>query len=126
MTSWKTIFRHLKNEGYDVRPPGGKPGVCLSPYIVLLNNGSRLDVSRALREYELLLYMPYVQYDRFEDYAKGVKICMNKLYPETKLVDDEQPHYPDDDVKAYMTSLIYRTETISAINRIEGVKQYGN
>ena len=51
---------------------------------------------------------------------------MNKLYPQVKLADDEQPHYPDDDVKAYSTSLIYRTETISAINRIEGVKRYGN
>jgi len=44
---------------------------------------------------------------------------MNGLYPGVKLIEDQQPHYPDDDVKAYMTGLIYRVPKISRVNRIK-------
>lgn len=117
--SWKTIYLHLRDSGYDTYPIGGHKGVCNSPYVVLRDNGAMLRQSLTGREYELLLYYPAGRYAEFEDYISGVKRTMNTLFPTLRLVDDEQPHYLDDDVKAYMTSLIYECYQQCNINKLE-------
>ncbi|MCD2492733.1 hypothetical protein LQE92_08840 [Lacrimispora sp. NSJ-141] len=114
---WKTIYRHLKEAGYEVYSLGQHKGDCTSPYLVLRNNGAGLDHSVSVQEYEILLYYPVNRYSEFEGYIDGVRTCMNSLYPHVTLVDDQQPHYPDDDVKAYMTSLIYQVQKVSNVNR---------
>lgn len=119
MTGWKEIFKHLTEGGFHVYSLGQYLGECREPYLVLRNNGASQVRSLEAQEYEVLLYYPFGKYSTFEDYIESVKECMNGLYPGVELVEDQQPHYPDDDVKAYMTSLIYRAPRISNINRIQ-------
>lgn len=124
--NWKGIYMHLTDSGYDTYPIGGHKGECHSPYIVLRDNGAMIRQSLTCREYELLIYYPVGQYAGFEDYISGVKRTMNALFPTLRLVDDEQPHYLDDDVKAYMTSLIYECYRLCNINRLERIDLNGN
>lgn len=119
MTGWKEIFQHLEQGGFDVFPLGQHKGKCESPYLVLRNNGAGHIRSIEAQEYEVLIYYPFEHYSSFEGYIGKVKDRMNELYPMVKLVDDQQPHYPDDDVQAYMTSLIYRVPRISKANRMK-------
>jgi len=115
---WASIFDHLKSHGFDVYALGAHQGLCKEPYLVLRNNGGRLNGSLTEQEYEILLYYPQKRYRSFEGYIADVKTAMNGLFPALRLIDDQQPHYLDDDVKGYMTSLIYRLYTPSTINRI--------
>lgn len=115
---WKDIYRHLKQEGFDVYSLGQHEGECKNPYLVLRDNGVTRRQSIEVPEYEVLLYYPMDHYSEFSGYISGVKTAMNKLFPSLKLVEDEQPHYPDSEKRAYMTSLIYRNSRISKVNRI--------
>lgn len=116
--NWQSIFDHLKGHGFDVYALGAHQGFCKSPYLVLRNNGSTLNGSLTAQEYEILLYCPLKHYRSFEGYIANVKTAMNELFPALRLIDDQQPHYLDDDVQGYMTSLIYRLYTPHMINRI--------
>lgn len=116
---WVDIHRLLTQEGYAVYSVGQHEGLCKSPYLVLRDNGVTRQQSIEVPEYEVLLYYPMEHYSEFSDYINGVKVAMNKLYPTLKLVEDEQPHYPDNEIRAYMTSLIYRNSRISKVNRIK-------
>lgn len=116
--NWKEIFKHLKESGFDVYSLGQHQGKCSEPYLVLRNNGAGIDLSMVDQEYEVLIYYPSDRYSQFEDYIEMVKQSMNSLFPAVKLVDDQQPHYPDDDVKAFMTSLIYRAPRRNTINTV--------
>lgn len=115
---WKKIYKHLHNGGFEVYAAGQHQGICERPYLVLKNNGGVSGISVEQQEYELLLYYPVGRYSEFEDYIQNTKEHMNKLYPVVWLKDGEYPHYPDDDVKAYMTGIIYATKRISKINRL--------
>lgn len=116
--TWVDIHHHLKEGGFDVFSIGQHTGKCLSPYIVLRNNGQSIVYSAEIIEIEALLYYPYERYGGFEAYIEQVKARMNALYPAVKLITGPSAHYLDDDVKGYMTSLIYQTGKISSINRI--------
>lgn len=118
MTGWKEIFKHLEKEGFAVYSLGQYEGICKAPYLVLRNNGTIHIRSIEAQEYEVLIYYPFERYSKIEEYIDKVKICMNELYPGVMLIEDQQPHYPNDEVKAYMTSLIYRVPKISKVNRI--------
>lgn len=115
---WEKIFDHLTSNGYDVYSLGQHKGDCTTPYLVLRNNGSTTYYSMAAQEYEVLLYYPVDRYSGFEGYISGVKACMNKLYPAVTLTEDQQPHNLDDDVKAYMTGLIYLAPRRNEVNHI--------
>lgn len=115
---WKDIHKHLSGGGFSVYSLGQHEGECTEPYIVLRDNGVTRRQSIEVPEYELLLYYPMNRYSEFSDYIDNVKITMNRLYPSLRLVEDEQPHYPDSEKRAYMTSLIYRNSRISKVNRI--------
>lgn len=116
--NYKTIYQHLKSEGYDVYSMGQHKGLCVAPYIVIRNNGTVTELSVSSTDYELLLYYPIDHYSEFEDYIDSVRETMNELYPAgLKLVDDASEHYLDDDVRGYQSSLLYRTFTPSKANR---------
>lgn len=117
---WKDIYRHLIAGGFSVYSLGQHEGECKYPYIVLRDNGVTRRQSIEVPEYELLLYYPMDHYSGFSDYIDSVKMSMNKLYPALRLVEDEQPHYPDSEKRAHMTSLIYRNSRVSKVNRITG------
>ena len=118
MMDWKEIFRHLSKAGYEVYSLGQHKGICAAPYLVLRNNGASSGYSTVIQDYEILLYYPLDRYSEFEGYIDSVRKTMNELYPQVKLVDDQQPHVPDGDIKAYMTSLIYRVQKINQVNRL--------
>ena len=79
MMNWKTIFMHLSANGYQVYSLGQHQGTCAEPYIVLRNNGSSIQYSTEIQEYEILLYYPINRYSEFEEYIDRVKACMNAL-----------------------------------------------
>lgn len=116
--TWGKIYLHLKEYGVDVYSLGQHEGMCISPYLVLRDNGKIRKKSVEVTEFELLLYYPTAQYSEFSAYIDRIKEVMNVLYPALTLIDDEQPHYLDDQVGAYMTSLIYRGAKVSKVNRI--------
>lgn len=116
---WKDIYRHLTTAGFEVYSLGQHEGECKNPYLVLRDNGVTRSQSIETPEFEVLLYYPMGRYSGFSDYIRRVKGSMNELYPALKLADDEAPHYPDNDKRAYMTSLIYRGSRISRVNRIK-------
>lgn len=106
---FKHIYTHLKNAGFDVYSMGQHKGFATSPYIVVKSLGAKPVQSASDRQYELLLYMPEAQYSGMEDFADSVKQSMERLRPQVIMYEDETEHYLDPDVKAYMTSLIYRS-----------------
>lgn len=111
--SWKELYDFLKSKGYDVYSLGQHKGNCDSPYLVLRNNGSNLVYNVTDRQYEILIYYPADKYSEMEEFVDGVKLSMAELLPTVSMVDDETPHYLDDDVKAYMTSIIYRAPRVA-------------
>lgn len=92
---------------------GQHKGNCDSPYLVLRNNGSNLVYNVTDRQYEILIYYPYDRYSGMEEFVDSVKSSMAELLPTVSMVDDETPHYLDDDVKAYMASIIYRAPKVA-------------
>ncbi|MEY8275095.1 hypothetical protein [Blautia marasmi] len=116
--TWQDIFLHLTDAGFNVYSMGQHEGKCTAPYIVLKSDISRIEHSVEGQWYKLLLYFPADRYSQFGGYIDTVKTRMNELYPVMKLVDDQQPHYLDDDVEAYTTGLYYLTARVSKINRL--------
>ncbi len=116
--NWKNIYDHLKNAGYDVYPPAVHTGDCKSFYIVIKRSIASRGMSMEKQQYELLLYIPYGKYAAIEDRIADVKACMNQLYPSLKLIEYDDPVYPDDDVKGYMTTLTYQVSKPTTMNRI--------
>lgn len=77
---FKTIYKHLKNKGFDCYSIGQHKGLCEKEYIVIKNNTPR-KLSNVLleEEVELLLYYPLGNYSKVEDFINGVKEVMKEL-----------------------------------------------
>ena len=116
MITWKEIYAFLKDKGYDVYSPGQHRGKCDSPYIVIVSGGTVQNHSTRIKTYELLMYYPVDRYSEFDAFIEKVRTDMKILFPRLLLVDDEQPHFLDDNVSAYMTSFIYKTGKIEVTN----------
>ncbi len=116
--SWKEIYEFLKENGFNVYSIGQHKGLCLSPYIVLRNNGNTYKYSNTVTEYELLIYMPLDQYSKFEEHIQEVTSIMNKLFPLIKLTYGPSEHYLDEDVQGYMTSITYQSKSKNNINKV--------
>lgn len=123
--NWQEIYKHLKSKGFDVYSLGQHKGLCTSPYIVLRNNGSITQYGVADRRYEILMYVPFDKYSQMEEFTESVKDAMSELFPHVKLADDEQPHYPDDDVNGYMTSIIYSAPKVARYQVPKRIKLKG-
>ena len=124
---FKSIYDHLKENGIDVYPPAVYSGPCKKPYVVVRRGICSLNIDMNRQEYELLIYIPYGKYATLEGYVEDVQGHMNTLYPELKLIDYGDPVYPDDDRKAYMTTLTYAVKKPLGLNRIvERKKENGN
>jgi hypothetical protein len=116
---WQDIFLHLKENDLEVRSPGmstdirspgtGK-GECVSPYIVLKNDGStrRAGISTNVDLYSVMCYVPKQSYSELEVLVQKVKAVMKKLEPMILPYGSETPSYYDDDVKAHMISIEYK------------------
>ena len=107
---WETIFEHLKKDGFDVYSPGTKRGECLSPYIVVKNNGSSAHTSFStdVDLYTIMCYVPKMKYSTLEPMLQKVKGCMKELAPMVIPYGQQTPSYYDDDVKAHMVNIEYK------------------
>ena len=103
------IYKHLKNNGFNVYSVGQHEGVCTSPYIVIKENGESEIVGTSLTNdiVELLIYYPVGTYSKLNEYKQSVLYTM-KLLKGIRRVIDPMPTIIDDDKKAYMTSFTYK------------------
>ena len=103
------IYKHLKNNGFNVYSIGQHDGVCLSPYIVIKENGESEIVGTSLTNdiVELLIYYPVGTYSKLNEYKQSTLYAM-KLLKGIRRVINPVSTIIDDDKKAYMTSFTYR------------------
>ena len=103
------IYKHLKNNGFDVYSIGQHEGICTNPYIVVKENGESEVAGTSLINdtVELLIYYPVGRYSELSEYKQSVLYTM-KLLKGIRRVIDPMPTIIDDDKKAYMTSFTYK------------------
>ena len=103
------IYKHLKNNGFDVYSIGQHEGICTNPYIVVKENGESEVVGTSLTNdiVELLIYYPVGTYSKLNEYKQSVLYAM-KLLKGIRRVIDPMTTIIDDDKKAYMTSFTYK------------------
>ena len=103
------IYKHLKNNGFDVYSIGQHEGICTNPYIVVKENGESEAIGTSLINdtVELLIYYPVGTYSKLNEYKQSVLYTM-KLLKGIRRVIDPMPTIIDDDKKAYMTSFTYK------------------
>ena len=103
------IYKHLKDNGFDVYSIGQHRGICASPYIVIKENGESEIAGTSLTNdiVELLIYYPIGTYSKLNEYKQSTLYAM-KLLKGIRRVVEAMPTVIDDDKKAYMTSFTYR------------------
>ena len=103
------IYKHLKENGFDVYSIGQHKGICKSPYIVIKENGESEIIGTSLTNdiVELLIYYPIGTYSKLNEYKQSTLYTM-KLLKGIRRVVEAMPTVVDDDKKAYMTSFTYR------------------
>lgn len=104
------IFENLKERGIDVHFPGHHQGECDAPYVVVKYTGSSQisTYSSTQATYNLIVYVPVLQYAMFETFIDEVKNKMKPMEPmimPTHFISD--PFY-DEQVKAHSVSIQYR------------------
>lgn len=114
--SWKSIYNHLKSNGYSVFSPGQHVGKCESLYVVLAKAPTTKRYCVEDRLYDILIYIPLNDYSTIEDALQHLKFTMNKLFPFVQMYEDSSEPYLDKDVAAYMTSIMYRAPQVSNFN----------
>ena len=107
---WKTIHRHLKEKGFDVYAPATKLGECVSPYIVVKNDGGSMhqSFSTDVDLYSIMCYVSKSNYCDLEEYVQSVKLVMKELYPMIIATGAQTSSYYDDGIKAHMISVGYK------------------
>lgn len=110
MSQWQNIYRQLKADGIDVYSPGQHQGDCVAPYTVVRDAGMNplLGFSSSQALYEVLCYVPQLQFSTLEPYVEQVKTSMKKLYPAIIPTNFQTPSFLDDTVKGHMVSVQYR------------------
>ena len=103
------IYKHLKNNGFDVYSIGQHEGICTNPYIVVKENGESEVIGTSLINdtVELLIYYPVGRYSELSSYKKRILGVM-KYQRGIRRVIEAMPTIIDDDKKAYMTSFTYK------------------
>ena len=103
------IYKHLKNNGFDVYSIGQHKGICSSPYLVIKESGTSEIVGTSLNSdmVEIMIYYPIGAYSKLEEYKQSTLYSM-KLLRGIRRVIQAMPTVIDDDKKAYMTSFTYR------------------
>lgn len=103
------IYRHLKDNGFDVYSIGQHKGICINPYIVIKENGESEIAGTSLTNdiVELLIYYPVGTYSKLNEYKQSILYTM-KLLKGIRRVVEPMPTIIDDDKKAYMTSFTFR------------------
>ena len=103
------IYKHLKNNGFDVYSIGQHEGICTNPYIVVKENGESEVTGTSLINdtVELLIYYTLGKYTELVSYKKKILNVMKYLRGVRRVIE-AMPTIVDDDKKAYMTSFTYK------------------
>ena len=103
------IYRHLKDNGFDVYSIGQHKGICTNPYIIIKENGESEIAGTSLTNdiVELLIYYPVGTYSKLNEYKQSILYTM-KLLKGIRRIVEPMPTIIDDDKKAYMTSFTFR------------------
>lgn len=103
------IYKHLKNNGFDVYSIGQHEGICTKPYIVIKENGESEIAGTSLTNdiVELLIYYPLGRYSELSSYKKRILEVM-KYQKGIRRIIESMPTVIDDNKKAYTTSFTYR------------------
>ena len=103
------IYKHLKDNGFEVYSIGQHEGICTKPYIVIKENGESEIIGTSLTNdmVELLIYYPIGTYSKLNEYKQSTLYVM-KLLKGIRRVVEAMPTIIDDDKKAYMTSFTSR------------------
>lgn len=106
---WQDIVVHLQADGFDVYSPGMKVGECVSPYIVVKNDGStrHASFSTDVDFYAIMCYVPRTAYSTLEPLVQSVKKSMKGLEPVLRPYGMQSVSYYDDEFKAHMVSIEY-------------------
>lgn len=105
------LYHILKDGGFDVYMPDVKEGDCLSPYLVIKNDGGtkHSNYSTNIDLYSVMCYVPRRSYSQLEPLMVRVRNYMKEnarpLFDETGEVS---PSYFDQDLNAHMISIEYR------------------
>lgn len=107
---WQDIVVHLQADGFDVYSPGMKVGECVSPYIVVKNDGStrHASFSTDVDFYAIMCYVPRTAYSTLEPLVQSVKKSMKGLEPVLRPYGIQSTSYYDDTFKAHMISIEYK------------------
>ena len=107
---WQDIVCHLQKSGFDVYSPGMKVGDCISPYIVVKNDGSskHASFSTDIDYYAIMCYVPRTAYSKLEPMVQSVKKAMKGLEPILLPYGMQSSSYYDDAFKAHMISIEYK------------------
>ena len=103
------IYKHLKNNGFDVYSIGQHKGICKDPYLVIKESGTSEIVGTSLNSdiVEIMIYYPIGAYSKLEEYKQSTLYAM-KILKGIRRVIESSPTIIDDDKKAYTTSYYYR------------------
>lgn len=106
---FKEIYKHLKNNGFDVYSIGQHKGICSSPYLVIKENGVNEIIGTSLNNEmaEIMVYYPLGAYSELNQYKQSTLCCM-KLLKGVRRIIESSPTIIDDDKKAFTTSFYYR------------------
>lgn len=107
---WADVYLHLKSKEIDVYSPGQKTDTCITPYIVIVDNGQYGMAGSNRNGYSLidvLVFVPLNKYSQIEGYRAQIKGYMKELNC-IKATGLETPVIIDDLVKAHTTSIQYQ------------------
>ena len=108
---WEIISDTLKNNGWDVFPPGTKKGECKNKYVVLKQDGSSQvgSFSSQFDYYMFLLYVPSNEYSKLGTYERQLKeLIAKELFPLIIPTGQKMSDYYDDNYKAHLRTILYR------------------
>lgn len=106
----KDLYKFLKSKGFDVYMPNTKYGDCVSPYIVVKNNGGFTsdNFRTKINLYTVICHVPKQAYSTLEPMVESVRTYMKELKPmflENGMVTSS---YFDENIKAHMSSVEYK------------------
>lgn len=107
---WADIFRHLKLEGFDVRPPGQTVGQCKNRYIVVKFNGESQHGNFSTNDtfYGLLCYVPSNRYSEIDSFVREVQKSMKKMEPMILPTNEISSSFFDEKFNAWYVSIGYK------------------
>ena len=104
------IYKALEKNGIEVYFPGQHIGDCLSPYVIVKNDGSyeHVNMSTDRDMYSVMCFVPKNSYSLLEPLVQNVKrIIRKELYPMIRKYGQQMPSYYDDTIKAHYISVEY-------------------